>query len=330
MSDWEQYLSELMGARVQATPDAPAVACLSIGMGSLYDVYSGQLLDRATRFIVPKNSAGPALSDVLRHYPVLRKTLDGELVFVLPSVKPYEIKRLIVERIPFVVPGRQVFLPRNVVFMQTSEPAGIERVDSESPLSPRAQALLLYHLQKQSLVGRTQVGIAVSLHWTPMTVSRVVQELQHKRLCHVLAGGRANMLSIACGHDLWKDAETWLTSPVRTRRFARFQKANARAEFCDAGITALSRYTMINEDPVPVLAIHDRAFSHLLREGGVSVCPYRDEGCVQVELWRYDPALLAENKKVDRLSLYLSLKGNPDERIEGALHELLEEIPWQT
>jgi hypothetical protein len=30
------------------------------------------------------------------------------------------------------------------------------------------------------------------------------------------------------------------------------------------------------------------------------------------------------------LSLYLSLKGHPDERVEGALHDLLEAVPWHT
>ncbi len=329
MHNWEQYLSELMGARVRGTLDAPAVSRLSIGMGSLYDVYSGQILDQAARFIVPKSPAGPALSDLLRHYAALRKTLEGELVFVLPSAKPYEVKRLIQERIPFVVPGRQVFLPRNVVFMQTSPSAGPDLADAENPLSPRAQALLLFHLQRKPLADRTQIGIATLMHWTPMTVSRAVQELQHKRLCHTLAGGRANRLSIDCGRAAWTHAEPWLTSPVRTRRFARLLTKNAKPMFYEAGMTALSRYTMINEDPVPVLAIYDRAFFDLERKGEISVHPYRDEDCVQVELWRYDPALLAENQTVDRLSLYLSLKGNPDERVEDALHELLKDIPWQ-
>lgn len=362
MRAWEEYLSELMGERVKAVPDVSAGRHLSIGMTAVYDVYSGQLLDKAVRFIVPKKSAGPALPDLLRHYSALRKNLDSELVFVLPSAKPYEAKRLIMERIPFVVPGRQVFLPRHVVLVQSSAPVGGERVDSEDSLSPRAQALLLFHLQKEPLAGHTQVQIAGVLHWTPMTVSRAVQELQQKRLCQTLSGGRANTLSMDRGRDLWERAESWLTSPVRTRRYARLapspaelrrhtsletssvalramedktprharlQKTNGKAALYDAGMTALSRYTMINEDPVPVLAIHERAFSALLQAGGITVCPYRDEGCVQVELWRYDPVLLAEDKAVDRLSLYLSLKGHPDERVEGALRDLLKEMPWQ-
>ena len=45
-------------------------------------------------------------------------------------------------------------------------------------------------------------------------------------------------------------------------------------------------------------------------------------------LWRYDPTLLSEEDVADRLSLYLSLKDNPDERIEGALRELMEGIRW--
>ena len=55
---------------------------------------------------------------------------------------------------------------------------------------------------------------------------------------------------------------------------------------------------------------------------------YNEQDCVELELWKYPPQLFAANGKVDILSLYCSLRENPDERIEGELESLLEDIKW--
>ncbi len=46
-------------------------------------------------------------------------------------------------------------------------------------------------------------------------------------------------------------------------------------------------------------------------------------GDYKVEVWRYDPILLAENEIVDPLSLYLSFKNNEDERIQIEIKNLI-------
>jgi hypothetical protein len=43
---------------------------------------------------------------------------------------------------------------------------------------------------------------------------------------------------------------------------------------------------------------------------------------VEVELWRYDPAILGSGAEVDALSLVLSLQDERDERIQDAVEEL--------
>ena len=44
--------------------------------------------------------------------------------------------------------------------------------------------------------------------------------------------------------------------------------------------------------------------------------------------WKYDPKKFARNGMVDPVSLYMTFVDNMDERIEGALEELLEEYKW--
>jgi len=56
--------------------------------------------------------------------------------------------------------------------------------------------------------------------------------------------------------------------------------------------------------------------------------PEPDAEAQEIEVWSYRPELLADGDRVDPLSLYLSLKGNRDERVEAALEEMMETLPW--
>ena len=53
-----------------------------------------------------------------------------------------------------------------------------------------------------------------------------------------------------------------------------------------------------------------------------------EPGTFEIELWKYAPALFAQDGTVDRLSLYLSLKDSADERVQSALDVLLGEMEW--
>ncbi|EFB40206.1 MULTISPECIES: hypothetical protein [Parachlamydia] len=47
---------------------------------------------------------------------------------------------------------------------------------------------------------------------------------------------------------------------------------------------------------------------------------------IELEVWNYDPELFAKDGIVDPFSLYLSLQESKDERVEGALEEMMEKI----
>ena len=50
---------------------------------------------------------------------------------------------------------------------------------------------------------------------------------------------------------------------------------------------------------------------------------------MEIEIWKYDPELLARKGVVDPLSLYMSMKNTKDERVEMmALDTLLEKFQW--
>jgi len=55
---------------------------------------------------------------------------------------------------------------------------------------------------------------------------------------------------------------------------------------------------------------------------------YDEEYDTAIEIWRYDPSLTAENGVVDRLSLFLSLRGSDDVCVEIALDEMMNTL-WR-
>ena len=47
-----------------------------------------------------------------------------------------------------------------------------------------------------------------------------------------------------------------------------------------------------------------------------------------MQVWKYDPCMFMNDGRVDTVSLYLSLKDSPNERVQAALKEMLENEKW--
>jgi hypothetical protein len=81
-------------------------------------------------------------------------------------------------------------------------------------------------------------------------------------------------------------------------------------------------YTMLAEPVTTTIAV-----SVKLAKENVMVCN-KDFGDYRVEVWKYTPSLLTKNNTVDKLSLYLSLRNNEDERVQIELDNMINEMIW--
>jgi hypothetical protein len=95
-----------------------------------------------------------------------------------------------------------------------------------------------------------------------------------------------------------------------------------------AGLTALANYSMLAAPPAPVVATTTTTWKQLQQQFNWEPAVVGDPDALEVELWSYEPKLLATENVVDRLSLYLSLKDDADERVQGALEEMMEGMQW--
>jgi len=268
---------------------------------------------------------------IAAHADLLRKTQENDTAFVFPALPAYLRQRLVQKGVAFIVPGIHLFLPFMAMDFRTRTRTTLyAQGDAEGPLSMPAQMVVLYHLQRQHIGEHTLGQLSKQFNYSAMTLSRVLAELTRREICEVQRDGvRKRLRFVAVGRGLWQKTLPYFQSPVVATKTVRIDK-NIKAHFLHAGITALSDYTMLADDPVPAVAIFTPNWRRALKEGTITERSCLEDLGTKVEVWGYDPKLLVEmgNTAVDRLSLYLSCKNNQDERVQGALEKLLEDVQW--
>ena len=141
----------------------------------------------------------------------LKQRLHQEVVLVLIKLPSYVRNRLVRQRIPFIVPGTQMFLPMLMIDLREQFPKSNDRM--RPTLSAVSQLMVIYQILKESL-DETPLGqIATRLGYSAMAISKAQEELQRAGLCEVIRAWRTVSLHFrARGKALWRQAEPLLTN----------------------------------------------------------------------------------------------------------------------
>lgn len=324
LSDLRNYLEKVSGA-------APALEALDVPhlplfMRDRYTFFSAELFGRRWNLLLEGDTRPPASAgEYETQANQLASPLKGSPVFVLRSLPSNTRDRLVQKGVPFIVPGNQAYLPSALVDLREHFPRSTQ--GAKATLSPTAQLAILYHLQRESLEGVPLRIIAEKLQCSAMMVSKVKDELQEAGICMIKRVGRAVLLEFPLhSKSTWELAKEKMSSPVKGVRWVRRNTPELSALL--AGFSALSRHSMIEEDPLPTYALGPGMFDSLVEQGTLTPLPDADTAHARIELWSYDPRLLSDAETVDPLSLYLAMRSTEDERVEQALEQLLEGITW--
>ena len=258
---------------------------------------------------------------VRTHAEQVRARWGGPIVYVRDRVAAYHRKRLIEQRVPFIVPGNQMYLPELGIDLREHfrTPAPARR-----RLRPAAQAVLIVRLLDRSEDGVTASELAPVLGYTTMTLSRAFDELEAAELAASEVSGRERRLRFPAGRrETWERVHPWLIDPVQSRHFVAAPLPGLRA-----GQDALASCTMIAEPRLPVTAISHKRWLALTKEASGPDLVDRDAAGGEVEVWKYEPREHDRPGIVDPLSLLLSLRQTADERVEQALDALMEQVRW--
>jgi DNA-binding MarR family transcriptional regulator len=255
---------------------------------------------------------------------LVQKKWNGEVIYIASTVSAYNRKRLIEQKVPFVVPGNQLYLPMLGIDFREH----FKKIRSKPmTISPATQVVLLYELLLGNENVYTPSGLAKRLGYAPMTLTRTFDELELAGLGEVAMEGKERILRFTeKGKNLWGKAREFLRSPVKKRIW--IEKPRDTWRDVQAGLTALAHYSMLSEPQRPVYAISQEDWKTAKQLGNFLELPEAESGAYEIEVWSYSPRRFADNNVVDRLSLYLSLQKNTDERVEAALEEMLRAMEW--
>lgn len=258
---------------------------------------------------------------IRKHAEQVRAKWTGPIVYVRDRVTAYNRKRLIEQRVPFIVPGNQMYLPELGLDLRehfrTPPP-------TKRKFRPATQAVLIFVLLNLDEDGATASALAPTLGYTTMTLSRAFDELESVELATSEASGRERVLRFHTrGRETWERAQPWLIDPVKSRHFVAIPYKRLRS-----GQDALARYTMLAEPRIPVTAIGHKQWLAFIQEHPDAELHDREAAKSEVEVWKYEPREHDRPGVVDPLSLYLSVKKTADERVEQALDVLMEQLRW--
>ncbi|WP_367066886.1 hypothetical protein [Oryzisolibacter sp. LB2S] len=194
-------------------------------------------------------------------------------------------------------------------------------------LGPVAQQLLIALLLERLLAPVTIAAAAQQLGCSAASVSQAVKALEGCALVQSHTQGRERVVALRdAPASVWERGRSLLQTPVRQR--LRVQRALLPREplAWRAAETALAQRTSLAAAAEPVFALGSRQWRAMAVD--IIPVPVPDVGTCVLELWRYAPQGTAAPGVVDPLSLYLSLQTSLDERVQLALDELLETLPW--
>ena len=308
------YIESTTKAEVQIRQlEDEAKKALPLFITSMYQLLRCQLLGVDVCLLCCKN-ADVTPMQLKKHCEIVQDKLAMHTAVVLTKVKPYNLTRLIQAHVNLIVPGRQLFMPSLLMDLRPQR----NPVDMRNqPMTIMAQCMVLYHLQKQRLNGLSAQPVAELMGVSYPTINRAVKWLADNGFVTLAKSREKQLTFIHEGYELWQQALSFLQTPVE-----RVLHTDAVQHSPICGEEALAEMTMLAEPNHHCWAISKQDAQ------GLSASLSKEFGDHIVEVWKYDPRLLAEDGKVDVLSLYLSLRDVEDERVHKEVNQLMMERKW--
>ncbi len=318
------YIRENLGEAPDIGP-WPEDRSLPLYLRQTYQYRLGKIHGRGILLMIATTPEIPSPAVIAKQSKTVQDRAGLEPIVVLPTLSSYNRKRLVERRISFIVPGNQMYLaPLGIDFRERSR-SSQSSVETVKPATQRAiVAILARELPEDEFCPSDLVE---KLGYSPMTLTRVFRELDTLSFGDQTVSGRTRVLRLrrADRFELWNRVLPHLTTPIQ-----RIQTVNSiddsDVSLPLSGISALARHTSLSEPIKKTVAVDGDQWRYLRSGNLVQEVPSSEETATTVEVWKYSPP--TQGDTVDPLSLYLSLRESPDERVQVALNHLLEKVPW--
>jgi DNA-binding MarR family transcriptional regulator len=319
----EHYVRDAMGITPFFLPWEKAKG-LPFYLRDHYSYFIAALLGTECALMVDSNEEERTPAIIGTHVQQVRKQGDIEVIYVREAMTSYNRRRLIEMKVPFIVPGNQMYLPTLGIDLREH----FKKLrETRTTFSPSTQALVLYILYHKEIDSLRPSQLAQNLGYNKMTMGRSFRELEEAGLGEHRASARNRQLFFReRGKSLWEKVIPYLETPVRKRIYVP-PITNINNGIL-AGLSALAENTVLAKPRNSVYAISADEWKIRRQRENLIELPFEEPDSIEIELWNYSPALFCKTGIADPLSLFLSLKGSKDERVQTALEELMGGLKW--
>lgn len=307
MEKLKEYLDQVSRSMItiEAETDEPI---LPLYLKSYDPVFAKILGERY--IIIRMSHQGDLWNNTKIHIEEFKKRFTMPIVLFYPFLSR-ELRRILIdEKIAFIALNKQIFMPGAWIDINESD---AKKALSYEVFPPSTQLAFLYLFYQPEVwhVGR---AIAAALGYSEMTISRALNEFR--------------MLGIveSKGEDTWRQTKRidkrryleiglrYLRSPIRALRYVSSHQLDLQDRLPLSGIQALSEYSDIaSSGDMVSYAISRKQVSRYALAKSVRSEVIGDD-VIELQVWQYDPKVLASNGCVDPLSLWMTFRGGWDDQ----------------
>jgi DNA-binding transcriptional ArsR family regulator len=312
-----EYLKRVLRLNVKIDKSAQSYS-LPNYIISRYSINTA-LFDRQKVFLLYPKTELDQVNAIKKHVQKIQTIEKIPVVIVLTRITARQRQNMIDAGIPFVVENKQCYLP----FMGTILTERCDApVDSAEKLIPSAQMLLFYYIYKNKKEIYASEAVE-ALKVSAMSITRAVRQLEQTGLIRTYKNGVMKIItSDYTARELFERSKGHLSCPIKRKQYIR--KEAVDQSLLISGDQALSMYSMLNPPRVNVYATGEyEKWKDYLEDTF-----FDEEQQVELQIWKYNPQMLAKDSAVDVLSLAMCYVDDPDERVEEAVEEMLEQY-WR-
>lgn len=260
---------------------------------------------------------------VIRKQQKLLENLTGMIcVLEFSKINGYTKERLIEDGIPFVIREKQIYLPFLGVALFDDDERVIKPCERISFLTQKLLLTSIYENWKDVSVSKAAERLFVA----KTSVTRCYDEIEVLELPYIKTKSRSRLFSTdGCAREMWGQIRDVLRNPI----LQQFQfKNNINHEGVLSGMSALSVYSMLGDNPYPIYAVSKKEIGELLTENELLHSSADMPGCVIQELGYV--IKFNKNQVIDPLSVALMITDSElsDPRVSKAVDEMLEAEVW--
>ena len=315
----KEFLEKILRQNVIMTENKEAYKKLPLVYRGRYDIFTVETNGVLWMAIHPKTDVGLVL--LRKDRACVEKTTGLNCAIFLDRTTFYIKEKMMEEGIPFIIDGKQVFLPFVGYLLSKENERELAPVHLISFLTQKMLLMAIYERWHEVKVSDAAKRIGVSTK----SASRCFDELEYLNIDVLGTKGKSRVINIPDEQkQLWQEIKKVLRNPV-IRRFVLREDMKLEKK---AGISALCEYSLLSDNVYPTYAVTKKELKDSGVKVGKQVSELEEIGCVVLELGYFID--FSGKGLQDPLSVVLSLTGEEqeEERVDISINEMLEEYVW--